>query len=115
MEIVKERMLEIVYFFAALWMINFALMSVDAMAQPPVVIDPRTGKYLGNMNANRYDSNSIANQYGTYGNPYGNTVNNPYSQYGNPYSGSGINNPYVGGGYNGGGTGGTGYGYNYGQ
>lgn len=37
------------------------------------------GKYLGEMNANKYDSNSISNPYGRYGSPYSSeSVNNLY-------------------------------------
>ena len=52
-----------------------------------------SGDYLGNTNSNPYDSNSVNNPYGRYGNPYGNTVANPYSQHGRD-----VQNPY--GGYN---------------
>jgi hypothetical protein len=52
----------------------------------PKIIAP-DGQYLGNLNNNRYDPNSIANPYGQYGSRYSpNSVNNPYGQYGNPYS-----------------------------
>lgn len=52
------------------------------------------GQYLGNLNNNRYDPNSIANPYGQYGSRYSpNSVNNPYGQYGNRYSPN-YSNPY---------------------
>jgi hypothetical protein len=52
------------------------------------------GQYLGNLNNNRYDPNSVANPYGQYGSRYSpNSVNNPYSAYGNPYSPN-YSNPY---------------------
>lgn len=45
------------------------------------------GQYLGNLNNNRFDPNSVANPYGQYGSRFSpNSINNPYSQYGNPYS-----------------------------
>lgn len=45
------------------------------------------GQFLGNLNANRFDPNSISNPYGQYGSRYSpNSINNPYSAYGNPYS-----------------------------
>ena len=44
------------------------------------IYDPATGKYLGNLNGNQYDPNS---------------VNNPYGQYGSRYSPDSINNPYA--------------------
>lgn len=54
------------------------------------------GQYLGNLNSNRFDPNSIANPYGQYGNPYSpNSINNPYGQYGSPYSPNSVHNPYA--------------------
>lgn len=53
------------------------------------------GKYLGNLNNNPYDPNSVSNPYGKYGSPYSSdSINNPYGKYGNPYSSDGVNNPY---------------------
>lgn len=52
------------------------------------------GKYLGEVNNNPYDQNSINNPYGKYGNPYSSdSVNNPYGKYGNKYSNQ-YSNPY---------------------
>lgn len=60
----------------------------------PRIVAPN-GEYLGNLNANQYDPNSVANPYGRFGNPYSpNSVNNPYGRYGNPYSPSSATNPY---------------------
>ena len=43
------------------------------------------GTYLGNLNSNQYDPNSIANPYGPHGSPYAqHSINNPYT-YGSPY------------------------------
>jgi len=45
------------------------------------------GKYLGKVSKNMYDSESITNQYGAYGNPYnGDSLFNEFGKYGNPYS-----------------------------
>ena len=53
------------------------------------------GQFLGNVNSNRFDPNSIANPYGQYGYPYSpNSINNQYGQYGNPYSPNSVRNPY---------------------
>lgn len=65
-------------------------LSTPASAQivdtgPPQIFTPE-GKYLGDMDGNQYNRNSINNEYGPYGNPYGNTVKNPYSKYGSEYS-----------------------------
>lgn len=62
----------------------------------PYLVDRKTGRYLGNLNANSYDPNSVNNPYGVHGNSYNyNSVNNPYGPYGNPYSNSSVNNPYA--------------------
>jgi hypothetical protein len=61
----------------------------------PQLYDRQTGKYLGNLSANRYDLNSTSNEYGPYGSKYRNTINNPYSQYGSEYSADSANNPYA--------------------
>ena len=60
----------------------------------PQIYSPN-GQYLGNLNNNQFDPNSVSNPYGRYGNPYGNTVNNPYSQHGNPFSRPYIRQPSV--------------------
>ena len=54
------------------------------------------GQYLGKLNANKYDPESVANPYGQYGSKYSPTsVNNKYSQYGSPYSSTSSTNPYA--------------------
>ena len=55
----------------------------------------RDGGFRGNLNANPYDPNSIANPYGRYGSPFSpDSVNNPYGRYGSPYSPDSPNNTY---------------------
>jgi hypothetical protein len=55
-----------------------------------------TNKYLGDVNNNPYDPNSVANPYGPYGSPYSpDSVNNPYGIYGSPYSPHSATNPYT--------------------
>ena len=45
------------------------------------------GKFLGNINLNKFDSNSIANPYGNFGSQYSSdSVFNKYGDYGSPYS-----------------------------
>jgi hypothetical protein len=52
--------------------------------------------YLGNLNTNQYDLNSINNANGPYGSPYSLTsINNPHSKYGSPYSNASATNPYA--------------------
>ncbi len=54
------------------------------------------GTYLGRLNANRYDPESVANPYGAYGSKYSPTsINNPYSAYGSTYSNTSARNPYA--------------------
>jgi len=53
-------------------------------------------KYLGNFNNNPYDTNSVSNPYGQYGNQYSSdSINNPYGQYGSKYSNKSPHNPYA--------------------
>jgi hypothetical protein len=61
---------------------------------PPLPIipsrTPSSLKYVGNLNNNQYDPNSISNQYGKYGSRYSNdSLNNPYGA-GNPYKNKNI-------------------------
>jgi len=64
-------------------------------AGSPIVVAP-DGTYLGNLNSNPYDPNSVANPYGRYGSPYSpDSINNPYGQYGSPYSPNSVTNPYA--------------------
>lgn len=67
-----------------------------AMANPPILVDRHTGKYLGNLSNNQYDQNSTSNPYGRYGSEYSqDSINNPYGQYGSQYSNDSPNNPYA--------------------
>ena len=71
------------------------LLAAPAFAESPYLVAP-DGKYLGNLNANSYDPNSVSNPYGRYGSPYSpDSINNPYGQYGSPYSPNSVNNPYA--------------------
>ena len=45
------------------------------------------GEYMGCLNCNSYDSNSIWNEYGTYGSSYNSeSIWNEYGTYGSKYS-----------------------------
>jgi len=62
----------------------------------PILVDPQTGKFLGNLNANPYDQNSVSNPYGQYGSPYSqDSINNTFGEYGSPNSDKSIHNPYA--------------------
>lgn len=65
------------------------------LAASPYLVDSKTGKYLGNLNNNQYDTNSVANEFGRYGSKYSSdSINNEFCRYGSPYSNDSVNNPY---------------------
>lgn len=52
------------------------------------------GQFRGNLNANPYDPNSVANPYGRYGSKYSqDSINNPYGA-GSPYQQDSPSNRY---------------------
>ena len=77
-------------------LILLALLSAPVMADPPFIVNPQTGEYLGNLSTNRFDPNSVNNPYGQYGNRYSpQSIKNPYGQYGNRYSNDSPSNPWA--------------------
>ena len=67
----------------------------SGMAQS-VYLYGNNGEYLGKVNQNPYDPDSICNPYGRYGSKYSSkSINNPYGRYGNPYSSESATNPYA--------------------
>lgn len=90
------KTLSVKEFLIMMFIVLVASTAIEAKAQPPILVDPSTGKYLGNVNANQYDPNSVSNPYGRYGSRYSpDSINNPYGQYGSPYSPNSVNNPYA--------------------
>lgn len=72
------------------------LLSSMAYADPPRLIDQKTGKYLGNLSSNQYDPDSVSNPHGNFGSKYSpDSINNPHSEWGSPHSDSSPNNPYA--------------------
>jgi len=58
------------------------------------------GKYLGNLNSNRFDPNSVSNPFGRYGSQFSpDSINNQFGKYGNPFSPYSVQNPYSTGGF----------------
>jgi len=54
------------------------------------------GTYLGKLNSDRYDSDSVLNEFGVYGSQFSPTsVFNPYSAYGSEFDNKGAANPYA--------------------
>ena len=52
-------------------------------------------EYLGNLSANEFDPNSVANPYGA-GSPFKpDSINNQFSPYGSPFSNQSVTNPYA--------------------
>ena len=52
-------------------------------------------QYLGSL-TNKYNAESVLNQYGDYGSPYSNTsIYNRYGNYGSPYSSKSAYDPYT--------------------
>ena len=52
-------------------------------------------EYLGNLSANEFDPNSVANPYGA-GSPFKpDSINNQFSPYGSPFSNQSVMNPYA--------------------
>jgi hypothetical protein len=74
------------------------VLAAPALAQSPRIYAP-DGTYLGNLNTNQFDPNSVSNPFGRYGNPYSpDSINNPYGKYGNPFSPNSVRNPFATGG-----------------
>lgn len=74
--------------------------SIEGARNPYTTGGPRIfasdGTYLGRLNANRFDPESVSNPYGAYGSRYSPTsIRNPYSVYGSPYSTMSPTNPYL--------------------
>jgi hypothetical protein len=52
-------------------------------------------KFLGNLNANRFDPDSVSNPSGRYGSRFSpDSINNPFGRYGSPFSPESANYPY---------------------
>lgn len=66
-----------------------------AFADPPKLYSSN-GKYLGTLSSNKYDPNSVSNEYGRYGSKYSpDSINNEYGKYGSQYSNDSPSNPYA--------------------
>jgi hypothetical protein len=67
-----------------------------ASAVPPILIDQKTGQYLGNLSTNQSDPDSVSNPHGRYGSKDSeDSINNPNEKYGDPQSNDSPNNPYT--------------------
>lgn len=81
--------------FLVVWAVVIAVsFALEANAQV-VVVDQSTGRVVGTLNGNKYDPDSIANQYSNIRNPYSpDSLANPYSSTTNPYMPGSVTNPY---------------------
>jgi len=69
-----------------------------AFAGSPYLVSPQ-GQYLGNLNSNRFDPNSVANQFGRYGSRFSpDSINNEFGRWGSRFSPDGVRNPFATGG-----------------
>jgi hypothetical protein len=69
--------------------------TTPAMAQSPRLYAP-DGTYLGNLNNNQFDPNSVSNPFGKYGSEFSpNSINNQFGRYGSPFSPNSVRNPYA--------------------
>jgi len=74
----------------------FLVFTTVAYSAPPILVDRKTGRYLGNLSTNQYDPDSVGNPYGRYGSPYSeDSINNPHGKYGSSSSNDSPNNPYA--------------------
>lgn len=62
----------------------------------PLYLYAQDGTFLGNINSNKYDRDSIANEYGNYGSKYQtDSIFNQYGEYGSKYSQYSVFNEYA--------------------
>ena len=77
-----------------IFVITLVLLMTCAQAGPPILVDPDTGKYLGNLNRNALDPDSVYNSIGRYGSSVSpDSINNPVGKYGSTVSPHSPNNP----------------------
>ena len=73
-----------------------AALAFGAQAQNYGNIYSHNGQYLGQYNLNRFDSNSIFNQFGRYGSQFSpDSINNQFGQYGSQFSPDSARNPFT--------------------
>tara|TARA_Y100001936_G_scaffold226575_2_gene246078 strand:+ start:12576 stop:12902 length:327 start_codon:yes stop_codon:yes gene_type:complete len=74
----------------------FIFVASSTSAEPPILVDKRTGYYLGKITSNQNDPDSISNPNGRYGSKYSkDSINNPNGKYGNFQSNDSLNYPYA--------------------
>ena len=77
-------------------MLMSLFITAAASAAPPILIDQKTGKYLGNLSTNQNDPDSVSNPHGRYGSKDSeDSINNQNGKYGSSQSNDSMNNPYA--------------------
>jgi hypothetical protein len=72
----------------------YAQQAADSHSSNDGILRGADGQLLGKINSNKYDKESILNQYGPFGSKYSQTsVFNQYSKYGSQYAPYSLNNP----------------------
>jgi hypothetical protein len=75
-----------------------AALAASALAGSPILVGPQ-GQYLGRLNSNRFDPDSVANPFGPYGSRFSpDSINNPFGRWGSRFSPDGVRNPFGTGG-----------------
>jgi hypothetical protein len=69
------------------------LIASPVLAQSLPIVVGQDGKFLGTLSQNQYDSNSICNPFGQFGNEFAQSIFNRYGNYGGEYSNMGAYNP----------------------
>ena len=68
--------------------------ATTAIGKAEAYLQARDGQFLGKITSNRFDSQSLASEYGPFGSKYSQTsIFNPYSMYGSKYGLYSVNNP----------------------
>jgi len=77
-------------------MLIFLFVTAVAHSAPQILVDQKTGKYLGNLSTNQHDPDSVGNPHGRYGSKYSeDSINNTHGKYGSSQSNDSPNNPYA--------------------
>jgi hypothetical protein len=93
-----------IFFFLSFWrdsmrkvaMLIFLFIATAVSASPPILIDQKTGQYLGNLSTNQNDPDSVGNPHGRYGSKDSeDSINNLSGKYGSPQGNDSMNNPYA--------------------
>ena len=81
------------YTYIVLMLIVIMILSLHRQANA-VKLYSNNGKFLGNVNTNQFDKDSVNNPFGKYGSPFSpDSTKNPFSQYGSPFGTDSIIRP----------------------